>query len=141
VDHDGIPVELLENSGTHGSGPFVKHRNGSGTFDIYGDLSAHGSYSGQNDVSTTSTIIYAETVSVPFSIDHCFIDVVRTFGPTVRGDIENKRPAPPSVFGFEARRGDPTASFGFGIAALTQEPTAHALQSALKYITSVDRIQ
>jgi predicted hydrocarbon binding protein len=114
-----------------------------GTFDVYGDLSAHGSYNGQSDVSTTSTITYPETVSVAFSVDHCFTDVIRTFGPTVRDDIENKRPVPPSVFGFEAHRGrstsDPTASgqVGFAIGrALVKEPTVHALESALEYITS-----
>jgi hypothetical protein len=61
----------------------------------------------------------------------------------VRDDIENKRPAPPPVFGFEARRGrstsDPTVGgqVGFTLGrVLTQEPTAHALESALEYITS-----
>jgi hypothetical protein len=115
----------------------------SGTYDVYGDFSAHGNYSGQSDVSTTATITHPETISVALSVNHCFIDVIRTFGPTVRDDIEKKRPAPPSVFGFEGRRGrstsDPDASGQIGFAlgrALTQEPTAHALQSALKYITS-----
>ena len=115
----------------------------SGTFDIYGDLSAHGSYNGTADVSSTSTITYPETISVAFSVDHCFVDVFRSFGPTVRDDIENKRPPPPPVFGFEARRGrstsDPTVGgqIGFTLGrVLTQEPTAHALESALEYITS-----
>lgn len=114
----------------------------SGTFDVYGDISAHGNYSGQSDTSTTSTITYPESVPVTISVDHCYVDVIRSFGPNVRDDIENKRPAPPSVFGFEAGRArstsDPTASGQLGFAlgrALVKEPTARALQSALEYIT------
>ena len=112
----------------------------SGSFNIYGDVYARGTYSGQGTYSSTSTVTYPETIPVTVTADHCFVYVVRSAGSTIQDDIQ-KNLTPMPIYSYEARRGrstsDPTAAgqVGFAIGrAIVKEPTARALERALKHI-------
>jgi hypothetical protein len=121
----------------------------SGTFNTYGGLSTWGRYSGTSSSSSTSTITYQESVPVTVTADHCSIYVLKSVGPTVWDDIRNKTPQPFAIFSTEARGPNRASDTGGSAAettglilgtvishALRREPTAHALDAALKFIST-----
>lgn len=111
-----------------------------GSFDTYGALSTWGNYSGSFSSNSTSTYTYDEVVPVTTATDHCSIYVLKSLGATVWEDVRNKTTQPRAIFSGEALRprpgsGESDPSGGAHIRYLFgKEPTAHALDGALKFI-------
>jgi hypothetical protein len=111
-----------------------------GTFDTYGALSTWGSYSGSFSSNSASTLRYDEVVPVITATDHCSIYVLKSVGATVWEDVRNKTSQPRAIFFGEALRPRPGSSESdpSGAAHIRylfgKEPTAHALDGALKFI-------
>lgn len=122
----------------------------SGTFHVYGSLSARGSYSGTSWSSSSTTVSYQESVPVTIASDHCSVYVLRSVGPTIWDDIRSKIPEPLAIFSTETRGPNRVkdseatslaANTGLLLGttishAVTREPTSHALDAALKFISS-----
>jgi hypothetical protein len=111
-----------------------------GTFDTYGALSTWGNYSGSFSSNSTSTYTYSEVVPVTTATDHCYIYVLKSVGATVWEDVRNKTSQPQAIFSAETFRPrpvpgqpDPSGATQIGF-LLRKEPTAHALDEALKSI-------
>jgi hypothetical protein len=120
-----------------------------GTFRVYGSLSAWGTYSGNSSSFSNTTNTYKESVPVTIAADHCSNYVLKSVGPTVWDDIRNKTPQPFAIFSVKTRGAnkvkEPGSSLGtnagllLGSAishAVRREPTAHALDAALKFIAT-----
>jgi hypothetical protein len=122
--------------------------NERGTFQVYGTLSAWGSYSGTSKSFSTTTTAYQESVPVTIAADHCRAYVLKSFGPTVWDDIRTRAQQPPAIFSTEQRGANKVKETGSSLAANTglilgtalshavrREPTSHALDAALRYIS------
>lgn len=121
----------------------------SGTFSTYGSLSTWGTYSGSSSSSSTSTVRYQESVPVTIAADHCSAYVLKSIGPTIWTDIATKVPQPPAIFSTETRGPNKVKETGSDLAtnsglilgtmlshAVRREPTVHALDDALKFIST-----
>jgi hypothetical protein len=121
----------------------------SGTFSAYGSLSTWGRYSGTSSSSSTTSVAYRETVPVTIAADHCAAYVLKSVGPTIWADISNKTPQPSAVFSTETRGPNKVKETGSDLAtnsglllgtilshAVRREPTAHALDDTLKFIST-----